>query len=79
MPRALPVLTVAALAVALVGCSGEPDNASTPETDTTAQQCVASGAQSDAVKVSGELGYGNLLDLPAVAVRYDPSTAPGLF
>lgn len=57
MPRALPVLTVAALAVALVGCSsGEPDNASTPDTDTTAQQCVASGAQSDAVKVSGELG-----------------------
>lgn len=33
----------------------------------------------DQWKVSGELGYGNLLDLPAVAVRYDPSTAPGLF
>jgi hypothetical protein len=30
-------------------------------------------------KVSGELGFGNLLDLPAVPVRYDPSTAPGLF
>jgi hypothetical protein len=29
--------------------------------------------------VTAELGYGNLLDLPAVAVRYDPSTAPGLF
>ena len=33
----------------------------------------------DQWKISGELGYGNLLDLPAVAVRYDPSTAPGLF
>lgn len=33
----------------------------------------------DQSKVSGELGYGNLLDLPAVAVRYDPSTAPGIF
>lgn len=33
----------------------------------------------DQSKVVGELGFGNLLDLPAVAVRYDPSTAPGLF
>lgn len=33
----------------------------------------------DQAKVVGELGYGNLLDLPAVAVRYDPSTAPGIF
>lgn len=33
----------------------------------------------DQWKVAGELGYGNLLDLPAVAVRYDPSTAPGIF
>lgn len=33
----------------------------------------------DQAKVSGELGFGNLLDLPAVPVRYDPSTAPGLF
>lgn len=33
----------------------------------------------DQAKVVGELGYGNLLDLPAVAVRYDPGTAPGIF
>ncbi len=33
----------------------------------------------DQVKVVGELGFGNLLDLPAVALRYDPATAPGLF
>lgn len=33
----------------------------------------------DQWKVTGELGYGNLLDLPAVAVRYDPRTAPGIF
>lgn len=33
----------------------------------------------DPVKIAGELGFGNLLDTPAVAVRYDPSTAPGLF
>lgn len=33
----------------------------------------------DQAKVVGELGFGNLLDLPAVPVRYDPSTAPGLF
>ncbi len=33
----------------------------------------------DQAKVVGELGFGNLLDLPAVGVRYDPATAPGLF
>lgn len=33
----------------------------------------------DQTKVVGELGFGNLLDLPAVGVRYDPATAPGLF
>lgn len=33
----------------------------------------------DQSKVVGELGFGNLLDLPAVGVRYDPATAPGLF
>lgn len=33
----------------------------------------------DQAKVNGDLGYGNLLDLPAVAVRYDPRTSPGNF
>jgi hypothetical protein len=37
------------------------------------------GLKVDQSKVSGDLGYGNLLDLPAVAVRYDPATAPGLY
>jgi hypothetical protein len=29
--------------------------------------------------VSGELGFESFLDRPAVAVRYDPQSAPGLF
>ena len=55
MPRALPVLTVAALAVALVGCSSaEPDTSSTP--DGASDACVGSGSVSDAVKVTGDFG-----------------------
>lgn len=55
MPRALPILTVAALAVALVGCSSsEPTTGSTP--DGASDACVGSGKVSDAVDVTGELG-----------------------
>ncbi|MGN6273235.1 MAG: FKBP-type peptidyl-prolyl cis-trans isomerase [Protaetiibacter sp.] len=55
MPRALPILTVAALAVALVGCStGEPTTSSTA--DGAADTCVGSGKVSDAVDVTGEFG-----------------------
>jgi len=61
VPRILPVLTVAALAVALVGCSGDaaPDATDTPTPD--ARECAASGSLSDSVKVSGEFG-----ELPTV-------------
>ncbi|HET8896877.1 MAG TPA: FKBP-type peptidyl-prolyl cis-trans isomerase [Protaetiibacter sp.] len=55
MPRVLPILTVAALAVALAGCStGEPDTSSTP--DAAGDECVGSGSVSDAVDVSGDFG-----------------------
>lgn len=58
MPRALPVLTVAALAVALVGCASAEAPAPEPQQsdDPIAQSCAAPGASSDAVRVSGELG-----------------------
>jgi peptidylprolyl isomerase len=57
VPRALPVLTVAALAVALVGCSSsDPDTTATDDPTSTARECVTSGAESDAVKVSGDFG-----------------------
>ncbi len=55
MPRALPVLTVAVLALALAGCaSDEPTSSSTP--DATADECVTSGSASDAVDVTGDFG-----------------------
>jgi peptidylprolyl isomerase len=55
VPRVLPILTVAALAVALAGCStGEPDTSSTP--DAAVDECVGSGSVSDAVDVSGDFG-----------------------
>ena len=55
MPRVLPILTVAALAVALAGCAtGEPDTSSTP--DAAGDECVGSGSVSDAVDVSGDFG-----------------------
>jgi peptidylprolyl isomerase len=55
VPRALPLLTVAALAVALVGCSSAaPDTNSTP--DGASDACVGGGAASDAVTVTGDFG-----------------------
>lgn len=57
MPRALPILTVAALAVALVGCSAsEPDAtpSGSPSGDPTARECAAPGPESDAVTVTGD-------------------------
>ena len=62
MPRILPVLTVAALAVALVGCAAgdaEPDPTDDPTSD--ARECAAAGPLSDSVSVSGEFG-----DVPTV-------------
>ncbi len=59
MPRALPILTVAALAVVLAGCAaGEPAPTGTPTDGSTpvARECAAAGPLSDAVKVTGELG-----------------------
>lgn len=38
-----------------------------------------SGMSIDNLTVSAELGFQNTLMLPAVAVRFDPFTAPGLF
>jgi peptidylprolyl isomerase len=55
VPRVLPILTVAALAVALAGCAtGEPDTSSTA--DAAGDECVGSGSGSDAVDVSGDFG-----------------------
>jgi peptidylprolyl isomerase len=55
VPRVLPILTVAALAVALAGCAtGEPDTSSSP--DAAGDECVGSGSVSDAVDVSGDFG-----------------------
>lgn len=58
MRRALPVLTVAALAVALVGCSASdaPEPEPTTSEEPSAASCVTSGAASDAVAATGELG-----------------------
>lgn len=33
----------------------------------------------DALEVSGELGFDNLLDRPAVALTYTPASQPGIF
>lgn len=38
-----------------------------------------SGLSIDNAAVSGTLGFQNTLALPAVAVRYDPTTSPGMF
>uniref|UniRef100_UPI003340FE0B DUF1833 family protein n=1 Tax=Castellaniella defragrans TaxID=75697 RepID=UPI003340FE0B len=38
-----------------------------------------SSIEIDNLAVSSELGYQNTLMLPAVAVRYDPKTSPGVF
>ncbi|MFT4030052.1 MAG: FKBP-type peptidyl-prolyl cis-trans isomerase [Protaetiibacter sp.] len=66
MPRALPALTVAALAVALVGCSSsEPDTTATDEASSTARECAASGAESDAVSVTGDFGTLPTVDFDA--------------
>ncbi|QEO10339.1 FKBP-type peptidyl-prolyl cis-trans isomerase [Protaetiibacter larvae] len=64
MPRALPALTVAALAVALVGCS-----ATTPEPEKTdapvAAECASSGSVSESIDVTGELGSAPTVDFDA--------------
>lgn len=60
MPRILPVLTVAALAVALVGCAAgdaepeAPDSSDAPVSQE--RECAAAGEGSDAVAVTGEFG-----------------------
>lgn len=60
MPRALPVLTVAALAVALAGCASDaPDSSSSPSPSTpnaADRECAASGSAADAVDVTGDFG-----------------------
>lgn len=59
MPRVLPFLTVAALAVALVGCASTevPDTSSTPGAPgPVGDTCVGSGSVSDAVEATGEFG-----------------------
>jgi FKBP-type peptidyl-prolyl cis-trans isomerase len=59
VPRVLPFLTVAALAVALVGCASTevPDTSSTPGAPgPVGDTCVGSGSVSDAVEATGEFG-----------------------
>lgn len=63
MPRALPVLTVAALALALVGCASDapesqPSEPASPSSPTASEdrECAAPGAGSDAVDVTGGFG-----------------------
>lgn len=36
-------------------------------------------AKQNAIEVTGQLGYENVLDQPALAATYTPETAPGLF
>ncbi len=63
MPRILPVLTVAALSVALVGCAaGDAEPDATDDPTSGARECAAAGPLSDSVKVSGEFG-----ELPTVS------------
>ena len=70
MPRILPVLTVAALAVALVGCAaGDAEPEPTDDPTSGARECAASGPLSDAVSVSGEFG-----EVPTVT--FDAPLAP---
>lgn len=61
MPRVLPILTAAALAVTLVGCAAsDPALESTPSGSSDgasfSRECATPGSASDSVKVSGELG-----------------------
>ncbi|WP_170154377.1 FKBP-type peptidyl-prolyl cis-trans isomerase [Protaetiibacter intestinalis] len=56
MPRFLPALTVAALAVALVGCAADSEPAPTDTSTPDARECTASGPVSDSVKVTGDIG-----------------------
>lgn len=68
MPRVLPILTVAALAVALVGCTAsEPTPEPTPDSTSSSsgRECAAPGAASDSVKVSGEFGALPTVDFTA--------------
>lgn len=55
MPRVLPILTVAALAVALAGCATDEPNTNS-SSDPVADECVGSGSASDAVDVTGDFG-----------------------
>lgn len=66
VPRILPVLTIAALSVALVGCAaGDADPDATDDPTSNARECAASGELSDAVKVSGEFGTLPTVDFDA--------------
>lgn len=60
MPRVLPILTVAALAVVLAGCStGDPDTASSPSPSGSAageRTCATPGDGTEKVDVTGEFG-----------------------
>lgn len=70
MPRILPILTVAALSVALVGCTtGDAEPDATDDPTSGARECAASGPLSDSVKVSGEFG-----ELPTV--EFEAPLAP---
>lgn len=66
VPRALPILTVAALAVALVGCSaGSPEPTPSGSSSASARECAASGSVSDSVKVTGDFGSMPTVDFTA--------------
>jgi len=56
--RALPVLTVAALAVALTGCAGETEAPSSEPSGSAAGErvCASAGEGTDKVDVTGEFG-----------------------
>ncbi len=59
MPRALPVLTVAVLAVALAGCAAGSDTSSQPSPSSSAageRECAAPGDGTEKVDVTGEFG-----------------------
>lgn len=51
----------------------------TPDVVEYATTLELAGVSQSPVTISGDLGYKNLLALPAVAMQYRPDTAPGVF
>lgn len=51
----------------------------TPDTVEYSFKAPLFGVRADLMSISASVGVGDLMRRPAVAIRYDPTTAPGLF